>query len=86
MTEGSRSHWLPPYGGVDKPIHIEPLVALVEPDEGTLPFACPDAPDDRLEANPMFIHRPQLHLRVRMGALDLLDLFRQLVLERLSAS
>ena len=67
---------------MDKPIHIELFVALVDPDEGTLPFAYPDAPDDRLEANPMFIHRPQLHLRVRMGALNLLDLFGQLALER----
>jgi hypothetical protein len=86
LTEGSRSHWLSPDGGVDKSIHREPFVALVDPDEGTLPRAGLDALDDRLEANPMFIHRPQLHLRVRMGALDLLDLFRQLVLECLSAS
>jgi hypothetical protein len=62
---------------------IEPFISLLHVNHRTLSSACPDTPDDRLKANTMLIHCPQLHLRLRMGMLDLVDLLWQLALERL---
>jgi hypothetical protein len=59
---------------MDEPIHVQPLIALLHANNWTMPSTRPDAPDDRLEADAMLIHRPQLHLCIRISVLDLLDL------------
>src|SRR5260221_1747095 len=64
-------------------IDIEPLIALVHANERTMPSTCPDASDDRFQADAMLIHRPQLYLGVRMGLLDVANLLWQLALESL---
>ena len=66
-----------------KSIHVEPFIALLHTNERAISFACPDASDDRFQAHTMLIHRPDFHLGVRMGVLDLSDLFWQLALEQL---
>ncbi len=48
-------------GGLDKSVHIQPLVTWVNRDRGALPAFGPHPTQDWLEANAMFIHRPGFH-------------------------
>lgn len=42
-------------GGRDKCGHIEPFKAVMAEGDGTLPFRRPDAAQDRLQSDPMFV-------------------------------
>src|SRR6266702_1071362 len=60
-----------------KSIHIRPLVPLVNNGYCRLPFAHPDAPQDRLESDPMFIKRPAFYLGLGIGLLHFFNDFGQ---------
>lgn len=48
-----------PGAGMDKAIHVGPLVAGMDPHDRTLSAPCPNAPQDGFQANAMFIHAPE---------------------------
>jgi hypothetical protein len=60
-----------------KPVQIGPFVARLNRHKRTLPFLAPDPPQDRLEADAMFILAPDFHTGVRMLGLDLGDGLRK---------
>jgi hypothetical protein len=60
QPEGLTTRW------TDKAVQIQPFVAMLDSDDRTLPFASPHASDDRLEANPMFVHSPLFYAHIRM--------------------
>lgn len=70
----------------EKPIHVKLLLSLLHTDDGTVPFPCPDSSDDWLETDAMLAHAPEFYRRLRIGALHLSDLLRQLALQGFSAS
>ena len=72
-----------PQFGMHEPVHVEPFIPVLYPNNRAMPSERPDAPDDGLEAHAMLVHSPQLYLGSRMGLLNLLDLFGELALERL---
>jgi hypothetical protein len=57
------------------------LVTVLDAYDWTLSISCPDAPEDWLEANSMFIHAPEFNFRLWMGLLDLFHLLWQLSLK-----
>ena len=57
-------------GGMHKAHQIAPRIAMLDGGEGTLPIKTPDFVQDRLEADAVFVGRPQLDLRVREGRGD----------------
>ena len=50
---------------MDKADEVAPLEAVLDGGNRTLANRRPDPPEQRFEADPMFIGRPQLHLRMR---------------------
>jgi hypothetical protein len=58
-------------GRMYKTHEIAPRVAMLHGSQGALPVETPDFVQNRLEPNPMFIHRPQLDGGVREGGSDL---------------
>src|SRR5688500_2821694 len=58
---------------MDKGVEIAPLVAMLNNRLGALPPGAPDAPQDRLEADPVLIGRPQFHHVLGVGLLYRLD-------------
>lgn len=62
----------------DKATEVEPLVALLDRRDGALPDRGPDPTDERQEADPMFIGRPELDLSLRMGLPNRLHLGREI--------
>ena len=63
--------------GLNETRHVEPLETVMAKRDRTLADGRPDAPGDRLQADPMFIHRPQFDARPRMLKL----LFSRRILE-----
>ena len=61
MEEGSAR------GGMHKADQIAPFEAVAHRSERSLPDRRPDPTQERLEANAMLVHRPQLDLRLREG-------------------
>src|SRR5258708_24212559 len=46
-------------GGVHTTDEVAPLVAVLDRGEGALAVEAPDLLQDRLQSNPMFVHRPE---------------------------
>lgn len=59
-----------PRGRMDKADHIAPLIAVLDRRDGPMPDWRPDAAQDGLEANAMFIGRPQLDTGPRESRRD----------------
>ena len=58
-------------GGMDEADQVSPLVAVLDRSQGALAVKTPDLVQDRFEPNAVFIHGPQLNLRLREGCRDL---------------
>ena len=54
-------------GGMDKADQVAPVVAVLDRSEGTLSVKTPDLVQDRFQPDAVFIHGPQLNLRLREG-------------------
>lgn len=61
MEEGA------PRGGMDETHRRAPGVAVLDRSEGALVVKAPDLAQDRLQADAVLVHRPQLDLRLREG-------------------
>jgi hypothetical protein len=62
-----------PIGRANEAVQIEPFVPRVDPEDGCLVWPDPDAPDDRLESQSMFVKGPYLNFGSWMLRLDCLD-------------
>jgi hypothetical protein len=60
----------PTRGRMDEPHQVAPFEAVADWGEGPLANRRPDASEQRLEANAMFVGRPQLDLGVRKSGRD----------------
>ena len=69
-------------GWPDEAIEIEPLVAVVATGDGTAAARRPDLAQDRLQAEAVFIERPDLDRNRRVGTLELADAGLELFLNR----
>ena len=58
---------------LDETGHIEPLETMVAECDRPFSDRCPHAPHDRLQADAVFIHRPDFNGRIRMLALLLVS-------------
>ena len=58
---------------MDKTDQVAPVIAMLHRSNGALPVKAPDLLQDRLEADAVLIHGPQLHLRLREGGRYRLD-------------
>lgn len=77
LPEEGRGHGgqQPPLGltrrGTDEATDVEPLVALLHRSDGAFADRCPDAADQRQEADAMLVGGPELDRGIRMGSPDL---------------
>jgi len=55
-------------------VHVEPFVPLLHANDWTLPFPCPDPPNDRPQPDTMLIHTPGFYQGLWILLLDLVDL------------
>jgi len=69
-------------GWPDEAIEIEPLVAVVATGDGTAAARRPDLAQDRLQAEAVFVERPNFDRAGRFGALKLGDAGLELFLNR----
>lgn len=67
-------------GGMDKPNQIAPFVAVLHRRQRSLAVKTPDLVQDRLEADPVFVHGPDFDLRLGIGGGDRLEEWSQLFL------
>ena len=61
---GCQMEHRPPRGWVDEPDQIAPGIAVLHWRQGTPAVETPDFVQDRFQANAVFIHRPEFHLRL----------------------
>jgi len=54
-------------GGMDEAHQVAPFEAVLHGGAGPLANRCPDAPEERFQANAMFVGGPELHLGVGEG-------------------
>jgi len=69
-------------GGPDEAVQIEPLIAVMAAGGRTAAARRPDLAQDRLQAEAMFIERPNLDRNRRFAALELTDAGLELFLNR----
>src|SRR3954462_5593773 len=69
-------------GWPDEAIEIEPLVAVVATGDGAAAARRPDLAQDRLQAEAVFVERPNFDRAGRFGALELADAGLKLFLNR----
>jgi hypothetical protein len=79
QPEGITTAW------ADEAIQVHPFVAMLNPHNWPPTFASPHTPYDRLEPNPMLIHRPLFELRIGMGVPDKVQRVRKRFFETLLA-
>src|ERR1700690_3515972 len=56
-----------PGGRFDEPPDVEPLITVMANGNGPFAFGCPYPSHDRLQADPVLVHRPELDRRLRMA-------------------
>ncbi|HXH12444.1 MAG TPA: hypothetical protein VNP04_22085 [Alphaproteobacteria bacterium] len=66
---------------MDKGVQVEPLVPMLDGGQGVLPAAAPHAAQDGLEAQAVFVGRPECDDVVGMGVLHPLDYLGKLFLK-----
>ena len=69
-------------GGSDEAVQIKPLVAVMAPGDGAAATRRPDLARDRLQAEAVFIERPDFDRNRRFGTLEFADAGLKLFLNR----
>src|SRR5690242_205153 len=69
-------------GGSDEAVQIKPLVAVMAPGDGAAATRRPDLAQDRLQAEAVFIERPDFDRNRRFGTLEFADAGLELFLNR----